>query len=243
MAMNYRLVFLLLIACGPYACGAISANSSNQSYCHFQRLGDHYVGSCGRLFDQNPVMTLNPAFSITTGKWREDLHPISVWSGDMTDEGFPNAPLELEVYKDGGGILRTEYGWFRVTQFRSSPETGFLLDGSNEIKANSMDKKIILRAGAILSTEKAWDRADNRKCSKNATSWSIYCAIEKATIELTGGFHHRRPALELVREIVSERTAGRQYHHRLMDYNNDPKTKLADVQSLLREALTRINEQ
>jgi hypothetical protein len=34
----------------------------------------------------------------------------------MTDEGYPNAPLELEIYKDGGGILRTEYGWFPVTQ-------------------------------------------------------------------------------------------------------------------------------
>lgn len=65
--------------------------------------------------------------------------------------------------------------------------------------------------------------------------------MESATTEVTGGFHHRRPALEVIREIVAERTAGRQYHHRLMDYSNDPATSFADVRSLSREALARID--
>ena len=73
-----------------------------------------------------------------------------------------------------------------------------------------------------------------------ATTWSIYCAVERPQIEVAGGFHHRRPAGELVREIVDERTKGRNYHHRMMDYNNDPTTTLADVRSLFTEALARI---
>ena len=64
--------------------------------------------------------------------------------------------------------------------------------------------------------------------------------MEKAEIEVTGGFHHRRPAGELVREIVDERTKARNYNHRLMDYNNDPTTKLEDVRSLFAEAMARI---
>lgn len=240
--MRRELLFLVLIAFGPYAYAASPANFGNPSHCDFKRTGDHYAGSCGALFGQNPEMTLKHASSITTGVWREDLHPISVWSGDMTDEGSANAPLELEIYKDGWGILRTQYGWFRVMQFRSSPEIDFFLDASDEVKANSLDKKIIVRAEAILSTEKVWNRADNRKCPQNATSWSIYCAMEKATVEVSGGFHHRRPALELVREVVDQRTAGRQYRHRLMDYNNDATTNLADVQSLFKEALARIDD-
>jgi hypothetical protein len=59
---------------------------------------------------------------------------------------------------------------------------------------------------------------------------------------VTSGFHHRRPALEVVREIVDERAATRNYHHRLMDYNNDPKTHLDDVKSLFKEALNRIEK-
>ena len=69
---------------------------------------------------------------------------------------------------------------------------------------------------------------------------SIYCADEQATIEVTGGFHHRRPALELVRVIVEERTKDKKYQHRLMDYNNDRTTTLADVKSLFAEALAQI---
>ena len=57
---------------------------------------------------------------------------------------------------------------------------------------------------------------------------------------MTGGFHHRRPALELVREIVEARTKDRKYDHRLMDYHNDARTTLADVHSLFAEALARI---
>jgi len=238
--MHFKHLLLLLMVSGSSGYAASSANAGHPSRCRFQPAGDHYLGSCGLLFGQNPAMTLHAASSISTGIWRDDLQPISVWSGDMTDEGYPNAPLELEIYKDGWGVLRSEYGWFRVTEFRSSPETSFLLDASGEVKTNLLDKKIIARAGRILSTEKAWNRADNRKCSKNATSWSIYCAMEKAAVEVTGGFHHRRPAMELVREIVDERTAGRHYHHRLIDYNNDPTTSLADVQSLFKEALARI---
>ena len=187
-------------------------------------------------------MTLSPVAAITTGVWRNDIHPASVWAGDMTDHGYPNAPLELEIYAGGWGVLRTEYGWFAVTQFASSATLSFDLDASHEVKPNALDQKIVREAAAILSTEGAWNRADNRKCPASATTWSIYCATEKATIDVTGGFHHRRPALEVVREIVDERTATRNYHHRLMDYNNDPATRLRDVQNLFKEALTRMEK-
>jgi hypothetical protein len=131
-----------------------------------------------------------------------------------------------------------------VTHLLSSSENlGFDLNASHEVAPNELDREIVRRAAAILSTDAVWNRADNRKCAANATSWSIYCAMEKATIEVTGGFHHRRPALEAVRKIVEKRTEGRNYHHRLMDYNNDRSTTLADVQSLFKEALAQTEKQ
>jgi hypothetical protein len=97
-----------------------------------------------------------------------------------------------------------------------------------------------MRADALLSSDSVWNRADNRKCDAAARTWSIYCALERATREVTGGFHHRRPALEVVRVIVEERTKDRNYDHRLMDYNNDASTHLADVRTLFAAALARI---
>jgi hypothetical protein len=159
----------------------------------------------------------------------------------MAVEDSPNAPLELEVYAGGSGVLRTVFGWFAVSGLTQSGQTlRFELDASREVPPSELDREILERAAAILSSEPAWNRADNRKCPPAASSWSLYCAMERATIEVTGAFHHRRPALELVREIVDERSAGRPYQHRLMDYNNDPTTRLADLRGIIAEALSRL---
>jgi hypothetical protein len=136
-------------------------------------------------------------------------------------------------------VLRTEFGWFPVSHFRAGATLKFKLDPSHAIAANELDRKIVERAAAILSTDLVWNRSDNRKCPADATTWSMYCAMERATTEITGGFNHRRPALEIVRQVVEERTAGRNYQHRLMDYNNDSTTHLVDVQNVFAEALAR----
>jgi hypothetical protein len=85
-----------------------------------------------------------------------------------------------------------------------------------------------------------WKRAGDRKCPASATTWNIYCAVEIAEVQVTGGFHHRRPAMELLREIVDERTKTKTYDHRLMGYNNDPTTRLEDVRTLFAQAIARI---
>ena len=237
-ALLRTLVIALLIG---LASVTSPAQSPTPSHCVFHRVDDHFVGYCGALFDQTPTLTLRPSGAITTGVWRKDIHPVSVWAGEITEEGSSNEPIELEIYSGGWGVLRTEYGWFSVTQFAESP-FNFDLDASHEVNPNALDEEIIGKAADILSSTEAWNRADNRKCPADATTWSIYCAMEKATIAVTGGFHHRRPALEAVRQIVDERSTGRNYHHRLMDYNNDPTTRLGDVQSLFHDALTRMGK-
>ncbi len=238
-AFEYAIFLTFLIGPAWVSCAAAS---TPLSHCVFHRVDDHFGGSCGALFGQTPAMTLSPAPAVTTGVWRDDVHPASVWAGDMTDQGHRNARLELEIYADSTGVLRTEYGWFAVTKFASSPTLSFDLDASHEVKPNALDQKIVREAAVILSSEAAWNRGDNRECPATATTWSIYCAMEKATFDVTGGSHHRRPALEVVREIVDKRTATRAYHHHLMGYNNDPTTHLDDVQSLFKEALIRMEK-
>lgn len=149
--------------------------------------------------------------------------------------------VEVEIYEGGHGVIRTYNGWFAVSGFNPrGPITRFQIDTSREIAPNTLDREILMRAARILYSDSVWNRADNRKCPAAATKWSVYCAVEQAQVDVAGGFHHRRPAGELVREIVDERTKARNYSHRMMDYNNDPTTTLADVQSLFTEAIARI---
>jgi hypothetical protein len=215
------------------------------SHCVFTGDGAQLSGSCGPLFDQVPKMRLFPRSSSAYGVWGADAHPTAVWSGTMTDVSYRDErpPIQLEVYAKGDGVLRTIYGWFPVTRaVTSASGLTFDLDGMHEVPPNALDRRIVQRAAVILSDANVWNRSDNRVCPANATTWSIYCAMEKATDEVSGGVDHRRPAMEVVREIIDERTAGRNYHHRLMDYNKDQTTTLTDVQSVFSEALRRMND-
>ena len=98
------------------------------------------------------------------------------------------------------------------------------------------DLKILKRAGEILDSPAHWNRADDRKCPPGAKTFSLYCALEKATVESGQGFEHRGAALQEVRFVIDEVAAGRNYKHRLMNYNNDQTTTLADIQEVLRIA-------
>jgi hypothetical protein len=224
------LVVLALASAPPDASQALA-------HCRLSARGSNWVGGCGAIFDETPVFTLAPTEKVKSGIWRSDAAPQHVFSGKLSSSGDPDYPVELEIYPSGSGIIRTEYGWHEVSNFKSSASTmDFDMDAANELAPNALDLKIIERAASILKQPNAWNRADNRQCPPNAHSYSLYCAIEEASIEVTGGFNHRRPAAELVRTIVEDHTKGRSYHHRLMDFNNDPTTTLADVEAILTEA-------
>ena len=95
------------------------------------------------------------------------------------------------------------------------------------------DLAIAKRAAEILNSPSKWNRADNRVCPPGATTFSLYCALEKATEEVTHNFQHRGAAMQEARFVIDEiAPAAPQYHHRLMDYNNDPNTTFADIQGV-----------
>src|SRR5215469_12091035 len=58
------------------------------------------------------------------------------------------------------------------------------------------DVQILRRASQILADPSAWNRKDNRKCPEGASSFSLYCALFKASVEINGEFDHRLGALE-----------------------------------------------
>ena len=223
----------------------LAAPSAAPATCALHAQGSLWMGSCGPLVeDAATTVSIARSASITSGAWQRDLKPQTSWSGTMAAGDDPATPVELEIYADRRGLLRSVYGWFPVSGFvRANATLRFRVDRAREAAPSSTDREIILHAKRILANAAAWNRADNRQCPATALSWSIYCALEKATIDVAGAFHHRRPALQIVRQLVDERTAGRPYEHRLMDYNNDPATTLADVQELFDESLRRIEAQ
>jgi hypothetical protein len=94
------------------------------------------------------------------------------------------------------------------------------------------DLEIVMRARTILDSPSKWNRADNRECPAGAKTFSLYCALEMATIEVGGKAEHRGAALQEARFVIDEIATGRNYDHRLMGYNNDPTTTFHDIQEV-----------
>ena len=107
--------------------------------------------------------------------------------------------------------------------------------GSNVRPAiTKADLEIVKRARAILDSPSKWNRADNRVCPANAKTFSLYCSLQMATIEVSGNAEHRGAALQEARFVIDEISIDRNYEHRLMNYNNDPTTTFDDIQEVLR---------
>jgi hypothetical protein len=219
------------------------------STCVLERAGSEFSALCGPLdiaFDHVPLLTLREVKTLATGPWLDNTRAEALFAGTMEDEVHPKSgeSVELEVYPGSWGVLHTDEAWFPVTNIRVSDKVlQFEIYTFYQVVPSSLDQRIVERAKTLLATNGTWNRHDNRQCPPGATSLSIYCAMEKATIEVTAGFSHARPALQVVRAIIDERSAGRRYQHLLMDYNNDPKTQLSDVQSLFGESLTRMRDE
>jgi hypothetical protein len=126
---------------------------------------------------------------------------------------------------------------------QTTSENNTDLSGNPEAKPviTQADLKIVQRARKILNSPSKWNRADTRVCPPDAKTFSLYCALEKATDEVSGNFKHRGAAMQETRFVIDEVAPNRsKYEHRLMDYNNDPTTTFADIQKVFRLLEERI---
>jgi hypothetical protein len=104
------------------------------------------------------------------------------------------------------------------------------------------DLAILLRADELLRDSSVWNRQDDRVCDDDESTGkrSLFCALQKASIEVLGTYDHRRVALQEVRFAIVDATNGRRFEHRLRDYNNLPETELSDIKSILSTAVVHV---
>ncbi len=104
------------------------------------------------------------------------------------------------------------------------------------------DLRILQRADELLKNESVWNRKDDRECTDDEATGkrSLFCALQKACIDVLGAYDHRRVALQEVRFAVEDATRGQDFEHRLRDFNNLPTTQLADIKKVLQVATDRV---
>ena len=94
--------------------------------------------------------------------------------------------------------------------------------------------KIVREAQLILGLPAHWNSQDTRDCPAGAKTFSFYCALVEASDRVTRNLEQRGAAMQEARFVVDALANGRKYPHRLMDFNNDPRTGYSGVQEALR---------
>ena len=122
--------------------------------------------------------------------------------------------------------------------FREIPLRG------RKLAPSEIDLQILQRALQILHDESVWHQEDERGCEddKQQDSWSIFCALYHASLQVDSKYLHSRPAIKEARDVIREITYDRPFAHRLRDYNNLPETTFDEIQNVMKIAIERLKE-
>jgi hypothetical protein len=97
------------------------------------------------------------------------------------------------------------------------------------------DLHVIARTREILDSADKWNHSDTSNCAADATTFSLFCALQKASTEVTGSFDNRGAAVQEVRFSIDDFVGNsKHYNSRLTDFNNDSATTFENIQDVLR---------
>jgi hypothetical protein len=254
MLFKFHLFFLSVLAIMLVGCSAAPTTIHSESApkesitCTLQTVGETYRGTCEVTCAVNALainfdgVDKKRACTGPARKVQAQLDKTGAsgkWLGTM--QGVqPEDPTRFEVVENStgkGGVGRTPFGWFSISDMRNSDGNLFIrMDADRQVRPTASDIAIIARAIELLPNESSWNKNDNRQCPTGQPKLSLFCALQKATTDISGGIHYRQPALQAVREVLNTVDISRINTHRIMDYNNHPATTLAEIHDLLRRA-------
>ena len=117
-------------------------------------------------------------------------------------------------------------------------------DFGQYLPASAVDLTIIDRATELLANDASWNRDDDRVCDDDERNrrWSLFCALYRASLDVTGEYLHARRGLDLVR-LAARQSTQLNYLHTLLQYNNHPETTLDAIHEVLRAGRAKVERE
>ena len=111
--------------------------------------------------------------------------------------------------------------------------------------ATEKDRQIIEFAGKLLADSSRWHQDDDRECENDIENnrWSLFCALQHASMEIYGEYNHHNTAIQSVRFVIDELVPNHGFPHTLMDYNNESSTTHSDILRVLELSRQRIERE
>jgi hypothetical protein len=251
--ISFFLLASSIVGCStPQSVSSVSTSTKDSVTCNLPLVGDSYKGSCTVTCSVN-ALAVNfdglEAKRVCTGPLRRVSAEIKKipnsanWIGTM--QGVqPEDPTRFEMVANVAApsqktsyVGRTPFGWFAIETMEQTATGLFVsMNADRQVRPTKSDIAIITRALELIPNENVWNKNDNRQCPAGQIKLSLFCALQNATTEISGGVHYRQPALQAVREVLNTVDAKRIKTHRIMDYNNHPETTLSEIHAVLRNA-------
>lgn len=187
-----------------------------------------------------------------------DLPP---WRGNIS---LPRLETSFEIAEVAVGpserqlVFRTGVAWLPVREWRETDSTAtvcaacdrsaktvsLIFDLAEAPRATEDDIAILRAARAGVDGLAPWNREEEQVCRANpSASIGLFCLLYSAVEAEAGRYHHRQPALQIVRAVIMERWRERVTSHTLVDFNNHPATTIGDLRSALDISLARAQAQ
>jgi len=159
--------------------------------------------------------------------------------GSINFKNKVDIPTEFTITERAGFLqimfrFRTTYLTFDNLDIQKQT-VSFTIDNDPKVPVTENDLKIIRLAKEILKEEKYWNRQDDRQCGDDLAnkSYSIYCALRIASLEIEGKYNHRNAVLQKLRHLIVEKYPTKKWNHRLMDFNNLEELVFKDISNIL----------
>jgi hypothetical protein len=148
------------------------------------------------------------------------------------------------TFPDIQEVFRITEGLISLRLKGGGSKAGGATGSESKPAVTKADIEVAKRARQILNSPSNWDHSGTQDCPADAKSFSLYCALVKAAIDVNGVFDNKGAAIQEARHVIDETAPnGKSYNARLVDFNNDPTTTFADIQKLLQLVEERLSKQ
>jgi hypothetical protein len=230
--MNYTLIFFTIFVS--------TISLFGQGKCELNLVDGKLLGGCENSYFTFFEIDLNDEV-LDSSKLFNQL-PLT---GIVTIDNKYERELRCEITNRAGFpqiLFKTRSGWFTMDSLIiQSKRLSFKIDHDPDVPVTPVDLKIIRKAKEFLKVEKSWHKNDDRNCEDDIEKncFSLFCALQRASIEFEGEYNHRNAIMQKIRHTIVEIYPNKKWEHRLRDFNNMPETDF----DVLMELLNRVESE
>ena len=211
-----------------------------QGSCELNLVDGKLIGNCANSYFTSFVIDMNDEVLDSTKLFNQ--LPLS---GIVTIDNKHEMEVKYELTNRAGFsqiLFKTRAGWFTMDNLSiQKNRLTFEIDHDPDVPVTLEDLKIIRKAKDLLKDEKSWHKSDDRNCEDDIEKncYSLFCALQRASIEFEGEYNHRNAIMQKIRHTIVEIYPSKKWNHRLRDFNNMPETDF----DVLMELLNRVESE